>query len=308
MIHSAVVKVSDKQMSKLRNGHKVRVKKPEVEGEGCYVIVSPENYDIITRTFSRNKGVELALSPEEIQANKVSASSPERHKELMGQHKVGQGIFGKKFDRAVRKVIGKKAQKAIYGVANQFLPLAQFGLTAGLNTAGTALSALNPELAPFIQAGTSNLAQMGSDYLANPNAKGGIKVNKTLAQEYAKNLALKQLNEKLGTNMGDLSSASIEKAVADRVASELSRLQAQQRETQPMAPINRGAGLYVGSSGNGLYAGKIRRSGGAVGLNGGFVGQLPPALQSQPFSANFQFQHTLPPAYQKFSKGAGVSF
>jgi hypothetical protein len=50
-----------------------------------------------------------------------------------------------------------------------------------------------------------------------------------------------------------------------------------------------------------------RKSKGEIGSMGRFVvGQvehLPQALLSQPFSANFQFQHTLPPAYQKFSKG-----
>jgi hypothetical protein len=30
-----------------------------------------------------------------------------------------------------------------------------------------------------------------------------------------------------------------------------------------------------------------------------------PALESQPLGANFQFQHFLPPAYQKFN-GAGL--
>jgi len=43
-----------------------------------------------------------------------------------------------------------------------------------------------------------------------------------------------------------------------------------------------------------------------MGINGGMLAHLPPALQSQPYASNFQFQHTLPPAYQKFSKGSGL--
>jgi hypothetical protein len=66
--------------------------------------------------------------------------------------------------------------------------------------------------------------------------------------------------------------------------------------------------------GTGLYAGggslrRHRREVASIGTNSSFVGtqsHLPPALMSQPFSANFQFQHTLPPAYQKFSKGGGL--
>jgi len=33
---------------------------------------------------------------------------------------------------------------------------------------------------------------------------------------------------------------------------------------------------------------------------------LPPALQSQPYGANFQFQFMLPPEYQKYSSGTDV--
>jgi hypothetical protein len=46
----------------------------------------------------------------------------------------------------------------------------------------------------------------------------------------------------------------------------------------------------------------MSRTGGNVGLNGGSIMMQNPALQSQPYGANFQFQHTLPPQYQKFSR------
>jgi hypothetical protein len=85
--------------------------------------------------------------------------------------------------------------------------------------------------------------------------------------------------------------------------------------------LTQGDGLYLGvKSGRGMLsdiekmskrvgrkvARPFSRTGGAVGLNGGMVRSLPPALQSQPFSANFQFSSTLPPSYQKFSRGAGL--
>ena len=65
---------------------------------------------------------------------------------------------------------------------------------------------------------------------------------------------------------------------------------------------NRGTYKWIGGSGEGLYAGRqsrgsgFRASGGQLGARGQSI--LPPALQSQPYSANFQFQHTLPPQYQ----------
>lgn len=308
MVHSVMVKVSPKQMSKLRNGHKVRVKPPEIEGEGICLIVHPENYQLLSRTFRKGKGAEISLTPDELVSNKEVAPQIE-----------GQGIFGKKFDRGVRKLIGKKAQKALYGTARDFLPLAQTGLTAGLTAAGTALGAVQPELIPFIAPGVASLSALGSDYLANPSYYQGRGKASSLAKEYAKDLALQKLNSELGTNMGNISTSSIQKAVADKASAELAKLQAEARQQalmyqDPSVAFSNssldgiiGNGLGTGL-GTGLYVGRQRmsKSGGAIGLNGGFMRTLPPALQSQPFSANFHFQSTLPPAYQKFSKGSGL--
>lgn len=207
-MHSINVKMSPKQMSKIRNGHKVRVKAPEMEGEGVCLIVKPETYDIVTRTFSRNKGTDISLDPEEIMVNKQNTEQME-----------GKGIFGKKFDRAVKKTIGKPATKALYGVARAALPYAKQALQEG----GLALEAYAPELAPVIAPGVS----LASDYLTNPS-------------KY------------------------------------------------------QGKGLGTGSK---KYY---------MGINGGMLAHLPPALQSQPYASNFHFQNTLPPAYQKFSKGSGL--
>lgn len=293
-----MVKVSPKQMSKLRNGHKVRVK-PPIEGEGVCLIVHPENYSLLSRTFSKNKGAEISLTPDELVANKEASPQME-----------GQGIFGKKFDRGLGKLIGKKAQRQLYETAREFLPLAQGGLTAGLTAGATALGAVQPELIPFLPAGVAGLSAFGSDYLANPSKYQGRK-SSSLAKEYAKDLALQRLNQELGTNMGNLSTASLNKAVADKASAELSKyaIQARQSQLDPTSTAYSNAsldGIFGSGLGTGLYAGKMRKSGGAVGLNAGMVRQLPPALQSQPFSANFQFQSTLPPAYQKFSKGSGL--
>jgi hypothetical protein len=292
MVHSVMVKVSPKQMSKLRNGHKVRVKPPTMEGEGVCLIVDPGNYSLLSRTFNKNKGAEISLTPNEILANKEASTQME-----------GKGIFGTKFDRGLKKLIGKKAVKDIYNIAEQFLPMAQGGLTAGLTAGATALGGVQPELIPFLPAAVSGLSTLGSDYLANPGKYQGRRKASSLAKEYAKNMALQQLNQQLGTNMGDLSRASLNKAAADKVSSELAKYAIQSRQqlmTQPETYSNPNADNMLG---NGLYASK---SGGAVGVNGGFVRRLPPALQSQPYSANFQFQATLPPAYQKFSKGNGL--
>ena len=308
MVHIVEIGASPKQLSKLRNGHRVRIK-PTMEGKGVNVIVNPSNYDLITRTFSRNKGLEISLSPEEIVANQEVAGEME-----------GKGIFGKKFDRFVRKTLGKKAQQSLYGTARDFLPLAQAGLTAGLASAGTALGAFQPELIPFIPAGVAGLSAYGSDYLANPSYyqsnAGGSRARKArdLAGRMIQDRALQEINAQTGANLGSLDRASIEQALANKARAELDKSAVQQKQALDTYYGN----MFDGIEGNGLYAGnglglglglgvrpRHSRTGGAIGLNGGMVG-LPPALRSQPFSTNFQFQHTLPPAYQKFSKGSGL--
>lgn len=292
------MKVSPKQISRLRNGHKVRVR-PAMEGEGVCVIVNPANYDLLSRTFSRNKGMELTLSPQELVANQEASTQME-----------GQGIFGKKFDRGLRKLIGKKAQKELYGVARDFLPLAQAGLTAGLTTAGTALGAVQPELIPFIAPGVAGLSALGSDYLANPSAyqsnAGGSKAKlaSSLAGRMLQDQALSRLNAELGTNMGDLSRASITEALTNKALGELNARAVAERKANEMSAYERalaGSGLYLGRG-----VRPLSKTGGAIGLQGSLVASQPPALRSQPFGANFQFQHTLPPAYQKFARGSGL--
>jgi hypothetical protein len=95
-----------------------------------------------------------------------------------------------------------------------------------------------------------------------------------------------------------------------------------------------GRGLYGGDIGDdiyhgarnllgiGLYGGMPSRGGsikharrhrprmekGSIGIQGNLLGHAePPALESQAYSANFQFGHTLPPAFQKFAKsGSGL--
>ena len=50
------IQISPKQMSKLRNGHKVRIKEPDMSGSGINLIVSPENFSLVNKAFTRNKG------------------------------------------------------------------------------------------------------------------------------------------------------------------------------------------------------------------------------------------------------------
>jgi hypothetical protein len=285
------VSVSPKQMSRLRMGHPVRVK-PPMEGSGIVVVVDPRKYEVASRSFLRNKGMQLQLSPEEIAINKQM--EPEMQ---------GQGIFGKTFDRAVAKVIGKKNRKVVYDAARELLPLAQSGLVGGLTSAGTALAVVQPELAPFIPAAVAGLSTLGSDYLSNPSAyqtKDKKKLGRTMAGKYARNVAIQSLNKELGTNMDNLTTAGIADAVANKASAELTKRQVEARQEEPVmgSGLYAGSGLYTStSSGRGLYVSSRARG---QGLYQRFVSHENPALRSQPYAENFAFKNTLPPQYQKY--------
>lgn len=303
------IQISPKQMSKLRNGHKVRIKKPTMEGAGVGLIVNPENFSNITRAFTKNKGSEIVLSPQEILANREQAPMME-----------GEGIFGKTFDRKAQQLLGKRGKKKIYQYAKDVLnPVAKGALTAGLGS----LAITQPELLPFL----APALPMAFDYLDRPSSYQS-NVGGPRAKQYLNQQALDKLNAELGTDMGYLSRAGIGQALQNKASQQMtaSSIQLQQQLLNRIASgmVNVGdlsadekqllrgtpyeymagrglnlfgAGIYP-ASGSGLYASN-KRGGSIVGNNGGFVKNRPQALQSQPNSANFQFRYTLPVNLQK---------
>ena len=108
---------SPAQISKLRNGHRVRVSRA-IEGEGVNLLVDPSKFDQMTRSFSKGTASQIQLSPEEIKAN-------------MEEYKIGgEGIFagGKlKINKGLVSGILKVAKKTGTTLGK---PL---GKTAGIN-------------------------------------------------------------------------------------------------------------------------------------------------------------------------------
>jgi len=96
MVFVVSIHGSENQRSKLRNGKKVRVR----HGSGFNVLVSPTTYNLVSKTFARQKGMELSLSPEEIEMNKLP--SPELQAHVMGKDQplllpgVGRGLYNHK--------------------------------------------------------------------------------------------------------------------------------------------------------------------------------------------------------------------
>lgn len=308
------ISASPKQLSKLRNGHRVRIKK----GEGFNLVVSPDTYRLVARTFSKNKGVDIALSPEEIELNKLY--SPESHQEIAAQMAQqglqppmqGQGIFSK-IKKGLKKAVKgvEKGAKAVYKVAKPILkPVAHELVKEGLKVlpgmaqaglTGLATITGQPELIPI----ATTIGQIGGK---EAQKQLGRLNDRYLGSGFSRGRAFSDSDLMAGMTMAD-----------KQFLARHSVLPNEPYYNEPMGPPSRGtgsygAGLYAGRglyAGNGLYAGRGLFAGGAVGdigHNGGFVRQLPPALQSQPYSANFHFQFQLPPQYQEYEQGPAVVF
>lgn len=282
--------VSDKQRARLRNGHRVRVS-PPIEGEGVNLIVHPERLDAISKCFRVGKGTMLQLSPSEIQANKSGVE--------------GEGIFGKEFDRFVKKTIGKKATKTIYkGLDKVAKPLVNKGLDAA---AIAATAYLGPEAAPAIQAAkraAKGYIDRPTAYQKDPSKELMKDVNPVgMAEDFAKG----KMDEMMrGEGIMDM----VKKAAKSKAGKSLQKKaidaamkQAKKQGVPGVVADALGSAAKSGVEGQGLYASAPSRGRGVMG-RGAMVGcgVLPPALQSQNNSANFQFHTQLPPSYAELKR------
>ena len=139
------------------------------------------------------------------------------------------------------------------------------------------------------------------------------------------------LNAYTGQNMGNLAAASLGKYASNMGRSEMERHSQVSRARVPIPHSTeqkrrkkqkrrggQGHGLYGDNSGRGLYGGglyggglggslhhrkhKPRREVGSLGVGGNLLGDYePPALKSQPMSANFQFGSRLGAPIQRLS-------
>jgi len=241
-MHTLPIDVNRRQLNKLMKGHRVRIKK----GTGFNLIVHPERYSIVSRAFAKNKGSEVQLTPEEIQANQYDDDEVE-----------GRGIRGR---GAVGDMLKQTAANA-----------------------------------------TANLINAGSDRAANEMTtqgtgfKRGGSLKTTMAQAQLAN----DLNQHLGSNYGYLSRAGLDNAINGNKNAAMIKMGIDARHAlSPVASALRQLGPPSRLVGGTL----VEKS--TLGAKGTMLAMYtPPALVSQPFSANFQMQHFLPPQYQQFNSG-----
>lgn len=148
-----VIKIvlSPAQKTKLRKGMKIRINKknkPVIEGAGIYMLVKPENYNVLTKTFEGSRGREFKLDEEELNINQnPEGIQDEEVKEVIE----GSGLFSrirrgfkklKKFYR--EKVRNTKAGQAI---RNAVKVGSKVAIKSAINSlAGTPLAPLMPAL------------------------------------------------------------------------------------------------------------------------------------------------------------------
>ena len=298
------IDASKRSLGKLKRGGKIRIQAGDLP-----LFIHPERYDHISKTFMKGKGLHIALSPEEL------------------QHNHARGIFGKWGDDALKWVGDKTGiggdnfKDMAYQVGDMVKPLAKKALKSGINAGAAALSGLAPELSPLFALGANKLGGMADNYLDNPSAYG-VGERGGGNQPRSRNPQVDALNSITGENNGKLDKAGIGSYLANLDLSTLETLVANKRKqlNRPLFDYSGGRSMSqytdaVPATGEGLYGhgvGKrIRRKAretGSIGIQGNILGHtIPPALRSQPYSANFQFGHTLPPALQAYSKsGAGL--
>ncbi len=311
-MHILTCDASRAQGHKLVKGLPVRIK----QGTGFNLIVHPTTYRLATRAFNKGKAVQIKLSPDEVQANKDVHGKPEAmedHTELHGEM-VGQGIFdwltkpiSKAYNTVKRGVtgaandVGRFAKKS-YGTVSKFVQ--QPAVLRALKTAGkfaatkladagaAAVSTLPGGM--LLSRGVKNLGVVANKAIDDPSSVGGWKgAGKTLVTGQG------MRGRGMGgyvlpmSSLGALHAAARGSASANAGNAHYTKQGIDSRSTivpswhdNPMAPRSRGMGI-VGCGGH------------MVGMHG--HGYYPPALVSQPYSANYQMSHFLPVQYQQFN-------
>lgn len=331
---------SPRVLGKLRKGGRVRV----CNGTGMNLIIHAERYNPVSRSFGKGKAYTLELSPAEIEAN-MNPPAELSGMEGSGLFDSVKKVFSKKNMRTagrelkkVGNVIGKEvlpvakdlAKKGV-GELAKYAP--EIGATLGSSAlSGLALLAGQPELVPLAMTAGSELGKQGG------KALGGLaqrEVNKRIDrfdpyreqrgnQPPSRRPDATAIQQVINTASSQLGMANLSQYLHSLTAEDLEMELARRRGGGYSTPFDTSGGRQVLSQytepvGQGLYAqgrgrGIRSRMKGSViekasmGIHGNLLGHgLPPALQSQPYSSNFQMASRLPPAFQPIIKqGAGL--
>lgn len=266
------VDVSAKQRSKLRNGHPVRVKK----GEGLILLVHPDRFDLMSKTFQRGKTRTIALSPEEILAN--MRISPEQHSE-----DIAENIVKDPYESIDVGGVKLKKPNAIKASDNPE-PRNSRGDVKIIGMEGKGLANEPPSRTPMTNAGGSR----GYDV----RTLGGFKdVSKHL--EMLGRVSGQSYNDRINAGLGNLL-----QDYENGILSEMEFTIGRDNQIVSNNTAIRGNGLYAGRS---VMFGRGQREVSSIGVGGNILANhrvLPPALQSQPDKAYFIQKSNLNPLFK----------
>jgi uncharacterized protein with PIN domain len=367
-MHLISFDASPRQISKLRNGHKVRIKR----GSGCNLVVNPSNYKLVSRAFTKNKGLELSLSPEELDINK--AMGPEQHDAMaetvdsdLFQHlpfAEGGSIF-KKIKKALnsktakqigrelkplsralkssaREIAHEKIAEAHMGGADRYgdnehlanlmnigALMAHEKVGGNLKSMGRQIKkALNSktakqigrELKPLSRALKSSAREIAHEKIADAHMAGADRYGDNRHMAGLMNIGAQMAHEKVGSGLGAglyaypsgrgmnaheaLRLANTATAHANHQLAKMHNATVHGQLTQPPIKSYWNEPLEPRSRGTNVRNGMNLIRGRGSLLTGDDI--LPPALQSQPYGANFHMQFFLPPEYHKYNDGTDM--
>tara|TARA_R110000868_G_scaffold297332_2_gene557612 strand:+ start:415 stop:1326 length:912 start_codon:yes stop_codon:yes gene_type:complete len=272
------IDVSPHQLRRLKKGHKIRLRK----GTGFNLVVHPTTYNLMSRSFKKGKAMDVKLTNEELESNKAVAEEPEKMNEIAEATKAesgempsmeGQGIFS-------------SLKKGVKKMAPVLKPLAKAGLTHLAPKVSEKLAGK-----PMLQ----KVANFGMEQAGKQLGKGmprGCGMRGRAVRERSESPPVHGLTRKVGHEVAEANNALAsmsKKSIDQRIKNQYPSYD--ELSEQPFAPFSRGYGMH--SNQHAI----VGRGGGMIG-HGGF---MPPALMSQPFSANYQMSHFLPPAYQHYN-------
>lgn len=314
-MHVLTIQGSPTQARKLKRGQAVRIK----QGTGFNLVVSPGTYHLASRAFDKGKGVTVKLSQPEIDANR--SFNPEDQESVQALHgeMTGRGLFS-----SLGKVLGpvlKPLGKVLKPLAPVLKPLAKAGLGKAFDIAGSVLGnvpgvgMIAKPLLGELQKGIENKVE-GMGLYAGRGYKGlftpvggasGGRIRQASLMDFPEvRKAVERTKQQAGSNFSgpiDLRTSTLGYAHANAARSAMqkdaidSRRQSNPNPSysdEPFAPKSRGYGLRS------YTPQPYHRS--IIGNGGGQLNYMPPALISQPFSANYQMQHFLPVQFQSFNR------
>jgi hypothetical protein len=335
-MHLISIHASPKQASKLRNGHGVRIKR----GKGFNLIVHPMTYGLVSRAFAKDKGIQVQLSPEEIQMNKDFAThSPQEFEATHGTlHKQEQPMTSEEHEEMKGSGIFDRLKKAYHKIT-------------GSETFKKTHEALKPTLRHLTHLGKEYLKekmheqiahqhQRGADYLTERHPENkylhealrhtanqahhhtqGLGISHKVGhhihhttKDFLKGLAGYGLTAGGGglyagggiSGYDALRMQNMGTAQAHHHLAHLNNQVVHGQITQPPIKSYWDEPLEPRSRGTGFRRHKMHDAN-LIRGRGSMIAQdhigLPPALQSQPFGENFHMQFFLPPEYRRYNDG-----